>query len=66
MTRVLIVTPAYNEESGLPDFVQAVALLREQLRPATQARTTPPTVKLAPEARELPPAKPQQQSPWPW
>ena len=38
MTRVLIVTPAYNEESGLPDFVQAVALLREQLRPATEVR----------------------------
>ena len=44
----------------------AIGALREQLRPATQAQVTPPTVKLAPEARELPPAKPQQQSPWPW
>ena len=38
MTHLLIVTPAYNEGPGLPDFITAVLKLRGQLAATTEVR----------------------------
>ena len=38
MTHLLIVTPAYNEGPGLPDFITAVLKLRRQLAATTEVR----------------------------
>lgn len=38
MTHLLIVTPAYNEAAGLPDFITAVLELRDQLSATTEIR----------------------------
>lgn len=38
MTRLLIVSPAYNEEKALPEFVRAVQELRASLRPGVEIR----------------------------
>ena len=38
MTRLLIVTPAFNEAAGLPDFINAVLELRGRLAAATEIR----------------------------
>ena len=38
MTKLLIVSPAFNEERGLPGFIAAVAALRGQLRPGAELR----------------------------
>jgi len=38
MTHLLIVTPAFNEAAGLPDFVNAVLELRHRLAASTEVR----------------------------